>query len=465
VRRRIGLLLATALVPAILVGLLLVVLDPLDAEPEADPRAEPEAPGAPGLLNRAAGLAVRPGALTAAHAELEGLSHCLDCHGASNHVPDARCLSCHEDIGVRAARMLPLHGTFTGSCASCHPDHLGVNASLIDLDPKEFAHDRTRFPLRGAHVGLECETCHVVGENGSEEPSFHYLGVPFAACEDCHLDVHAGGERTEGNVVPIRRVALDAPLRERPPAPPEQPLASRNCADCHSETGFGWIALEPSGFAHDQDTHFDLAGKHASVQCDACHSGELRQQEIDLGLAPGTAALQGCADCHEDPHRGAIDASEGCATCHDEAGWEHEFDHDRHTRFALDPLHARIACASCHEDLRFRAEGEQCADCHRDAADLIAGAWGAARGEPDVHAEGVTCADCHGKTLAENRSAGLAARCASCHAPSYGALLATWRLTLDGLAAQDPGAERLRRSGIHNFLLARRLLEDQAATR
>ena len=274
-RRRIGLLLATALVPAILVGLLLVVLDPLDAEPEADPRAEPEAPGAPGLLNRAAGLAVRPGPLAAAHAELEGLSHCLDCHGASNHVPDARCLSCHEDIGVRAARMLPLHGTFAGSCASCHPDHLGVNASLIDLDPKEFAHDRTRFPLRGAHVGLECETCHVVGENGSEEPSFHYLAVPFAACEDCHLDVHAGGERTEGNVVPIRRVALDAPLRERPPAPPEQPLASRNCADCHSETGFGWIALEPGGFAHHQDTHFDLAGKHASVQCDACHSEKL----------------------------------------------------------------------------------------------------------------------------------------------------------------------------------------------
>ena len=60
--------------------------------------------------------------------------------------------------------------------------------------------------------------------------------------------------------------------------------------------------------------------------------------------------------------------------------------------------------------------------------------------------------------MAANRPAALGKRCAECHTPEYAGLLATWTAKLDALAggsALEPAlAERLRRSGAHNFALA-----------
>jgi hypothetical protein len=156
----------------------------------------------------------------------------------------------------------------------------------------------------------------------------------------------------------------------------------------------------------------------------------------------------------------------GCASCHSEKAWSDGFDHDRDTRFELDDLHASLECAACHSDQRFRAAGRECQACHTDAADLLAGRLGALRGEPDPHAEGVACADCHAPTRVANRPPALARRCAECHTPEYADLLATWTARLDGLAAgaklEATLAERLRRSGVHNFALAREQLGGDA---
>lgn len=419
----------------------------------------------PPLLDRLAGRLLRPGPLAASHADLEGITACTTCHGTGSYVPDRRCLACHEEIGLRADRSLPLHGTFEGACAGCHPDHRGLDAQMIQLERPAFQHAQTAYPLLGAHAVLDCEACHEV-LTAEAERGFRFQGVPYASCASCHADPHRPHEPSTGTVRSIRRVSLDAPPPVRPAAEPDYPLSGRDCESCHTEASFLESGLVDEGFRHEADARYELRGAHQGVRCDACHTAPLRETERAEGVPPGRAVEPSCGECHDDPHRTALGDAKRCGECHVEEGWGHRFDHDRHTRFRLDPLHARIACESCHEDDRFRAGGRECADCHREAASLLAGRWSDFQGTPDPHDRVVKCADCHGESLEANAGPALARRCVSCHAASYGPLLATWRAELDKLAARSaaaPGAvELLARSGPHNFVLARRLLDSPA---
>jgi hypothetical protein len=410
------------------------------------------------MLEGLAGALLRPGALSPAHAHLEGAERCTLCHGRASHVPDPRCEACHEEIPRRAARALPLHGTFEGACASCHPEHGGAQTPLVDLDRDAFAHATTRFPLRGAHAQLECDDCHALREPGGDAAAFRYQGVPFARCASCHVDPHAGGVGPEPVRQPLVRTALDAAPEPAAPRDSAHPLASRDCADCHTETTFGTAGLRPDGFAHESDTHFALRGAHAGVACAACHPPELRDLEQRDALAPGTAAEPTCGSCHRDPHRGALGGVERCEGCHTPERWTEGFDHATDTRFALDALHAELRCESCHADARYRSAGRTCEACHVDAAALLAGRFDSHSGERDPHDGALACADCHRPTRAANRAAALGARCADCHDATYASLLATWRARLDEAALDARGdaqyIERLRHSGPHNFPLA-----------
>jgi hypothetical protein len=415
-----------------------------------------------------AGEFLRPGALSAAHAHLEGAERCTLCHGRASAVPDERCEACHEQIPQRAARRLPLHGTFDEPCAHCHAEHRGSEVELIDLDREAFAHSTTRFELHGAHARLDCDACHTLRDPGSGRADFHFQGVPFAGCRSCHADPHAGGVRAGESVAELVRVELDASEPPLPARDPAHPIAGRDCKECHTETGFRSAGLRQDGFAHASDTRFELHGAHQGVACGACHTPELRELEQRDALPPGSAAEPDCGSCHRDPHAGALGSVERCAGCHSPEGWSQGFDHARDTRFALDELHAALRCESCHSDKRFRAQGRDCQACHRDAADLLAGRFDAARGEPDPHQGALECSDCHTPTRAGNRPAALAARCAGCHDASYSALLATWRARLDEAAVHARGdaqrIERLRRSGPHGFALALELLRGHADT-
>lgn len=467
-RLRLVLLAAIVLVPATLALLLLRSGARSDAAPVEKPALEsaPEE-GIVAAADRILGGALDPGPLSAAHADLAGVGSCLDCHGSASHVIDARCVACHEEIGARAQRKLGWHATFDEPCRTCHAEHRGADAELIDFERDSFQHDLSRFPLRGEHQTAKCEDCHLaLPATGSEPKVFHYQGVPFAACTSCHVDPHAGGPRAKDSLGPIRQVALEESAPAPAPAPAardaEHPLAARDCATCHRESGFRANQLRRGRFDHDADTHFSLRGAHASVSCEGCHTEERRKQERTSGTAPGRAADPDCATCHDDPHRGKMRAENGCRSCHSESGWSQGFDHARDTRFELDDLHEKLDCGACHADQSFRAEGRECRDCHQDAERLLAGRFGDSPVEPDVHAEGVACADCHGPTRAANRPAALAARCVECHTPEFAELLSTWTSKLDALASRsslDPElAERLRRSGPHNFALARKLL-------
>jgi hypothetical protein len=456
---------------ALLVFLILQRLGAGDAQPRsAEPaeRSGRDAP-APGVLDAFAGELLRPGPLSPAHAHLEGAERCTLCHGRADHVPDARCQACHAEIAERAQRELPLHGRFEGDCATCHREHGGERVALIELDRDAFAHSTTRFALHGAHAQLECGDCHHLREPDANATAFHYQGVPFASCDACHRDPHAGGVPAGETVGPRVRIALQVAPPPAPARDPAHPLARRDCAECHTEVSFRGAGLRAEGFAHGSDTHFELRGAHAGVACTACHTPELREREQQDALAPGSSAEPDCGSCHRDPHRGELGGAGRCATCHQPTRWSEGFDHARDTRFALDELHAALGCTSCHADARYRAAGRECSDCHRDAADLLTGRFGQARSEPDPHQGGLQCSDCHGPTRAVNRPAALAARCTACHDPSYAPLLATWRARLDEAAVNAGGdarrIERLRRSGPHGFGLALTLLRAEALPR
>ena len=84
------------------------------------------------------------------------------------------CASCHVD---------PHRGQFKeygiGQCNQCH-------VSNSDWHRNDFDHDTdSRFPLVGAHVGLECSSCHLpirLGD-GSEIIQYKPMGTE---CRDCH---------------------------------------------------------------------------------------------------------------------------------------------------------------------------------------------------------------------------------------------------------------------------------------
>ncbi|MBW2282723.1 MAG: hypothetical protein JRG82_18460 [Deltaproteobacteria bacterium] len=468
-RTRLYALGGLALALAVSVSLLLAWLADADrdrvetADANGAESREPPAPSTPSaLLDRVAGGALRPGPLAEAHRDLEGMGNCTQCHGLGSQTPDARCLACHGEIAQRAAERLPLHGTFEGTCASCHPDHLGLESELISLDADAFQHTQTRYPLHGAHLQAECQDCHRVRSREFADARFRYQGVPFAGCASCHSEPHgrATGDPPGTGIIPI---SLDGPA-----VPAERnaefPLLGRDCAGCHQEQSFRAAGLRSEGFDHDDDTLYALRGAHTAVDCRACHTPELREEERADGLAPGRAAAPDCGTCHTDPHRAALGGAERCSDCHVETGWTQHFDHAVHTRFALDPVHERIACGTCHQDDRFAAEGRECKTCHADADALLAGRWNGHSGQADPH-QSLDCLECHGETLASNRTPALAARCQSCHAPSYGSLLVTWTSLLDRSAAaagRSDAASRLRRSGAHNFVLARSLLDSLA---
>ncbi len=111
-------------------------------------------------------------------------------HEAETGVPlngaheQARCLHCHNDRG-------PVEVFHRQGCGGCHEDfHQGELGSDCTMCHREHdwrpvgqiaMHNRTRFPLVGAHTGVACWRCHPGGEVGN------FLPVD-TECVSCHRD-------------------------------------------------------------------------------------------------------------------------------------------------------------------------------------------------------------------------------------------------------------------------------------
>jgi hypothetical protein len=320
------------------------------------------------------------------------VAQCSECHrpplaparlkSATFLLNDARCLACHAD---------PHRGRLGADCERCHT----VDTPFRNL---QFDHERTAFPLRGAHRRVVCERCH---------PNQRWKDFPFSRCLDCHADPHrptlgADCERCHGldswkkatfdhertrfplrgqhRTVECRQCHPGGELKKVPFArcadchrqDPHQGQFRVDCADCHRVEGF-----RPTTFDHAR-SNYPLSGKHQSTLCEKCH--RLEEAVFPAGKARAVRyrpLASACAACHDDVHRGQL--QQACDLCHTTSGFERSrliFQHDRHSRFPLLGKHATVACDECHrrekasfpsgtaEAIRYRPLSVECASCH-----------------------------------------------------------------------------------------------------
>ncbi|MEW6072945.1 MAG: hypothetical protein AB1726_10200 [Planctomycetota bacterium] len=278
-------------------------------------------------------------ALRGAHAAAE----CLRCHndrGPVQAFADRGCGGCHEDVHF---------GQLGADCASCHDEEdWRPSAEIV-------SHQRTRFPLVGAHAAVACWRCHPGAQVGN------FTGVD-TECVTCHADNLA--RATEPDHLLLGYV--------------------EDCNRCHVPTTWGG-----AGFSH---PGWPLTGAHRTLACEACHAGGVftgtptdcyacHADDYAAAADPNHVALNfptsceqchstrdwndavfdhagiasGCVDCHLDDYQATTDpdhAASGfpttCEDCHNTQNWnDATFDHD----FPIDSgPHGSLDCADCHLD-------------------------------------------------------------------------------------------------------------------
>lgn len=260
---------------------------------------------------------------------------CVNCHRAGASGPIyiglrySSCDTCHTDPHKGAFQ----NAAFQGTCQICH---ITSDWKAVKSDAG-FSHERTKFPLLGAHAQVGCLKCH-------QNSDFSKI-IAHALCADCHKDVHAGQF--------VNRAA------------------GGDCSACHSDQTF-----KPSLFTRDrhQQTKFPLEGKHVAVECANCHKSQGPDTKYSLGIST-------CQGCHQDPH-GAQFASEPhgnkCESCHTQSAFHPStYTIARHqgSAFALTGAHAAVLCADCHKPLSTRSvvaerqyhfATQNCTNCHQD---------------------------------------------------------------------------------------------------
>jgi hypothetical protein len=341
-----------------------------------------------------------PGEVIAGHAEYE--TECSKCHTRFSKRSQTRlCRDCHEDIDADIEAATGFHGRHKGiadqACKTCHTEHKGRSADIVQLNRATFDHRDTDFALQGGHATVSCASCHLPDKkfaeagitcldcHGDEDPHDGQLGEQ---CDDCHspkawADLDFDHDSTD---FALRGKHRDASCKSCHLASSYKDTAAecnachylddrhngRNgtaCGDCHSADKWS-----DTDFDHDKDTEFALRGGHRDVACEGCHTPALgtKQPESD------------CYACHrnDDQHRGRYGRK--CETCHRERGWaKARFDHDRNTDFALEGAHSELTCAACHQGTITKQElATDCYSCHRS---------------DDVHhgQEGKQCQRCH----------------------------------------------------------------------
>jgi hypothetical protein len=272
------------------------------------------------------------------HAKVE----CDKCHIPAGKetlykVKFAACLDCHKDAhdGQFAAK------PYENRCETCH--------TVADFHRSTYTiakHQKSAYPLTGAHAAVACADCHKIGLANRHDK---ILPFRFAdrTCTACHVDPHHGEfkERME---------------KRRPDG------TQFGCEACHSTRS--WIDV--NGFDHSH-TSFPLRGVHRTVTCGACHKVPAGQTQIQFKGTP-----QACESCHKDPHGGQFSKSgkTPCAECHDEQRWTPStFDHDKRTPFPLRGGHEGVACDKCHSQVKllngnpvifYKPTPIKCVECH-----------------------------------------------------------------------------------------------------
>ncbi|MEN9799383.1 MAG: hypothetical protein RL653_3079 [Pseudomonadota bacterium] len=284
-------------------------------------------------------------------AERDGVSHGFPAPVSESFlrlapVAHASCTDCHED---------PHEGRLGPKCTSCHNEEDWHHISNGAAD-RAF-HQKTAFPLQGAHVDVACVACH--GPFPGEKARFK--GLPHDTCARCHVDAHEG--------------QLGAPG------------SAPDCGVCHTVQAFTPVHF---GMEDHARTRYPLEGAHRAVPCAHCHPPSAAvKARIPARLLQFLAArkrpahfshaaldldkpLGECASCHRDVHAGQFEG-QGCERCHAVTSFtEVAFDHGRDSRYPLEGKHAEVACDRCHaspgrgEAVRYKPLETACRACHED---------------------------------------------------------------------------------------------------
>lgn len=265
---------------------------------------------------------------------LEGMHEEVDCRAChverfSTPIDFSACMNCHEDYHEGEF----VENGSSPDCAECHTLDHGFDYSLYTLEQ----HQESAFPLEGAHVATPCFACHLSEED--ERWHFREIGT---TCVDCHQDIHDG--YISEQYYPQDDCAVchmnDAWASvEFDHSQTDWPLDGKHlevdCRDCHFEMADNDVSytqifdgLEnqcischenvhgeefaingvtdcirchvtsswtPENFDHSA-TAFPLDGRHADVECRACH-----EQTADDGSIFVIYKIEKfqCIDCHQ----------------------------------------------------------------------------------------------------------------------------------------------------------------------
>ncbi len=271
-------------------------------------------------------------ALAGAHAQ----TACRSCHTSMQFTGTrAECAACHKDVH---------RGELGTDCSRCH-----TARSFLDRAVMARGHELTRFPLRGAHAAVDCESCHTPAPQGR----LAFVNLP-RECVACHLPQYQAAKNPD-------HVAGGF---------------SQDCAPCHAATN--WASAR---FNHDA-SRFPLTGAHRAATCAQCHGD---------GVYTGKPTV--CVSCHQqnydattNPNHGASGFNTDCTTCHTTVNWT--FDHAR-SAFPLTGAHAALTCQQCHGDGVYVGKPTTCVSCHQATYDATSNPIHSAAGFP------TTCQTCH----------------------------------------------------------------------
>ena len=184
------------------------------------------------------------------------------------HPKHARCVECHRD--PHAGRFAPGgERARSNDCLECH--HLDAfRPSKTDVA----AHERSRFPLEGAHRAVPCFACHqelaskgvqAASANRTRSLSFE---IDARACRDCHENPHGAqfDRRKDGGA----------------------------CESCHDVAHF----KPASRFDHAKVKSFPLDGAHQNVACVRCHPTVTPTGGKPMTLFRPVSSR--CEDCHSE---------------------------------------------------------------------------------------------------------------------------------------------------------------------
>ncbi len=243
-------------------------------------------------------------------------NNCADCHTNPGNYSQFSCTTCHEHNNK--SEVDSKHNGVSGysynsvDCFACHPSGSAEGS---------FNHNKSSFPLTGAHISTACINCHKTG----------YIGTPNA-CASCHTSNY---NQTTNPKHAVNNISND-------------------CALCHT-TNPGW---NPATFPT-HNNYYVLAGSHVSKSCNDCHNGNYTN-------TPNT-----CAGCHTNDFNQATNPNhitsqfpKTCETCHTQIAWvPSTFNHT--TVYPLTGAHIPLTCTQCHTSGYINTPNT-CAGCHQN---------------------------------------------------------------------------------------------------